>query len=192
VFVGGDEPRIGKRDVDQWDFHYVDPSSPYGPFTAGKGGVAFFTLRAPHAPPDTHMMPAEREKLPRRAGRHLLGSPPESYGAEPACETLVERHDDGLAAFCVSVGPNEPLTLPDPAGSGGYYGIVIDGSLARGSEEYPVRSLLWVGPKESAPQLLAGQTGVALLLVQFPVPDPSMEPAAHAAFARAEAAVTAQ
>src|SRR2546421_60316 len=47
VFVGGDKPQVGKRDVSPFDFHYVDPSTPYGPFMTGKKGLSFFTLRPP-------------------------------------------------------------------------------------------------------------------------------------------------
>ncbi len=179
VFVGGDEPRIGKHDVHPWDLHYVDPSSPYGPFTSGRGGVAFFTLRPPYAAWETYMMPAQRDKLPRRAGRHLLASSSVSKGMARTFDTLIERHTDGLAAFVSSAGPNEPVRAVDPAGSGGYFGLVIEGSLVRDGSDYPVRSLVWVGAEEPAPELLAGPNGVSLLLVQFPVPDLSLEPEPH-------------
>jgi len=45
VFAGGEEPSIGKHDVQPFDFHYTDRSTPYGPIDSLSGGVKFFTLR---------------------------------------------------------------------------------------------------------------------------------------------------
>src|SRR4051794_15384141 len=69
VVVGGGDPRIGKHSVDFFDFHYTDPSTPYGPIDSNADGVEFFTLR-PRAETGAYYMPGNREKMTARAGRN--------------------------------------------------------------------------------------------------------------------------
>src|SRR5947209_1006335 len=62
LVVHGDRPMFGKRPLQPVAFHYTDPSTPYGPISAGKGGVGYFTLRA-KADVGSYKMPGEKERM---------------------------------------------------------------------------------------------------------------------------------
>jgi hypothetical protein len=184
VFVGGDDPCIGKRPLSRFDFHYVDPSTPYGPFIAGKGGVSFFTLRPRGAAPGIYWMPGSRDEMTGHAGRNIVVSqsaPTEERDSSPTAP-LIDRHDDGLAAFRLAVGAGETVTAPDPAGSGGQYYLVMEGALVADGAEYPPLSLLWVEPEDAPIAVTGGPEGASVLVMQFPIVDPAIEstPRAHA------------
>ncbi len=166
VIIGGDEPTLGKRRATPITFHYADPSTPYGPIDSGPGGVKFFTLR-PRGDTNAHWMPGNRELMLSRAGRNIVTQLVSAPLAPTRTEVLIEPHEDGLASFRLVIAARETATGPEPAGSGGQYYLVAEGSLA-GARILPRSSLLWVGPSESAPVLTASAEGCQLLVLQFP------------------------
>jgi hypothetical protein len=174
VFIDGDRPQLGKRDLGAFDFHYVDASTPYGPFISGKEGISYFTLRPRQAPRGVFWMPGSRDKMTRRAGRNVV-VPLSQTEAASGLETMIDAHDDGLAAFRITVGAGEALPEVDPAGSGGQYHVVMRGSVVHDGEEFRRLSLIWVDPEDEPAALTAGPEGAAVLVLQFPVVDVGAE-----------------
>jgi hypothetical protein len=176
LVIEADRARIGKHPTPAYSFHYTDPGSPYGPIVAGEGGISFFTLR-PQSDIGTYWMPAESEKMRGHAGRNVVCEieqrPLPSAGVET--ETLVDRHEDGLAAFQLRLGPNEHALAPDPKGSGGQYLYVIEGWLAHRDERIGARCLVWVSHEDEPARLAAGPEGADVLVMQFPLPMPDQE-----------------
>jgi hypothetical protein len=169
VIVAGDEPSIGKHRVAPFDFHYVDPSTPYGPIDAGDGGVAFFTLR-PRAETGSYLMPGHRDEMTQRAGRNVV-VPVAKHLDEPtdAQVSLIPPHDDGLAGFLLRLGADESSHGPDPAGSGGQYHLVARGSVMHAKHEFQPLSLIWISADEEPAALTAGPDGATIVVLQFPV-----------------------
>jgi hypothetical protein len=159
--------KLGRKDAPYISFQYADPSTPYGPIVPGEEEpLAFFTLRSEKSD-GTFFMPGSREKMDHKAGRNIAVHVPEAAGVNQL-ETLIERHADGLAAFRVRIAPGASVAGVEDAASGGYYYLVMDGSL-QGDEELPKFSLLWADAHEAAPRLTAGPEGADVLIMQFPV-----------------------
>jgi hypothetical protein len=159
--------KLGRRDAPYISFQYADPSTPYGPIEPGEEEpLAFFTLR-PEKSDGTFFMPGSRQQMTQKAGRNIIRIVPDEV-AENELETLIERHDDGLAAYRVRIKPGEEVDGVEDAGAGGWYYLVMDGEL-EGEEALPKFSLLWVDSGEKAPALKAGKEGADVLIMQFPV-----------------------
>src|SRR5262249_9182093 len=116
LVVRGKAARIGKNATPAFSFHYIDPSSPYGPLFAGGDGISCFTLR-PKPDRGAYFVAKEGEKLRGRAGRNVVVSvePKPLPGAGVERDTLIEPHEDSLAAYRLRLAPNEAATGPDPA-----------------------------------------------------------------------------
>jgi hypothetical protein len=175
VVVRGERARIGKNELSALDFHYVDPSTPYGPIVADANGIAFYTLR-PRGEIDAHWMPGSREELTATRGRNIVVRRNEARELTAPVKDLIERHVDGLAGFRIELEPNESRTGPPPSGSGGQYYLVAAGLLRHDGAELPPLSLIWVGPDDDALTIEAGQAGAEVIVMQFPVWNPEIEP----------------
>jgi hypothetical protein len=183
VFVDGEDLSIGKHSVERFDFHYTDPSTPYGPIDSNGGGVKYFTLR-PRSDIGAYFMPGSKGKMTMRAGRNVVvkadrnvvvnaGSQLDS-GSPPVLE-FIEPHEDGLASFLLTLRANETVVAPDPVGCGGQYHLVATGSLLDAEKELPPLSLIWVDGDEEALSLTAGPAGAEVIVLQFPLPMPAAE-----------------
>jgi hypothetical protein len=155
--------------------HYADAYSSYGPFGAREYPLAFYTLRQ-SAASLTAYMPRDRDRYGtiRKRGRNitaevLISGPVESPEAIEV-ETLIEAQDDGLAAYSVRGGPSATITLPSATRSGGQYLCVLSGLLVFQGKEYPARSLGWSPPDSCGGAVVAGESGVHALIMQFPRP----------------------
>jgi hypothetical protein len=159
--------KLGRKDAPYISFQYADPSTPYGPIVPGEDEpLAFFTLRSEKSD-GTFFMPGSKDKMDHKAGRNIALQVP-AEAAENKLATLIERQDDGLAAYRVRIKPGEEVEGVSDDGAGGWYYLVMAGELA-GEEPLPKFSLLWVGPGEAAPALKAGSEGADVLVMQFPV-----------------------
>jgi hypothetical protein len=158
--------RIGKRPVEPFAFHYVDPLTPYGPIVQNDEGIWFFTLRADHTA-ETGWMPEDRDEI-ENPGRNLVATVPQD-DAELGLKELIDREDDGLAAYNLRIAPGETADGPPPTGSGGQYYIVTSGSIVHEGREYGPLSLAFVSADDKPPRLTAGDDGAAILINQFPV-----------------------
>lgn len=159
--------KLGRKDAPYISFQYADPSTPYGPIVPGEEEpLAFFTLRSEKSD-GTFFMPGSKEKMDHKAGRNIARQVP-AEAVDNELATLIERHDDGLAAYRVRIKPGEEVEGVTDAGAGGWYYLVMDGSL-EGEEPLPKFSLVWVDPGEPAPALKAGNEGADVLIMQFPV-----------------------
>jgi hypothetical protein len=176
LVVHGDRPTFGKRRLDPVAFHYTDPSTPYGPISAGKGGVGYFTLRA-RADVGQYKMPGEKERMlvsPRRnIAVQVPGSGLPSGGAD--VETLIEPHDDGLASYCLRLAPGAEIAAPSGEGGGGQYHVVVKGSAECDGAQLLERSIGWADAKDPAPSFVAGDGGAEIIVLQFPIPAPGSE-----------------
>lgn len=173
VVLGGGG-RLGKTPVHGGSFQFADAYTPYGPIVpeTQEEGIDFYTLRA-SVRPGTFWMPGSREAMGgRHAGRNVVSEVPDEPLLATGVEhrTLIEPHDDGLAAFFMRLGPGEEMVAPPAGRSGGQYHIVFRGSLRDGARDLPAHALAFVATDEEPPTLVAGDDGCDVLIVQYPDP----------------------
>ena len=85
-----------------------------------------------------------------------------------AIDTVIEPEADGLASWIWRLGPNAATTLPDPASCGGQYLLVASGTMLEGGQALDYLSAVYLSPEEPAHHVVAGATGLDLLVLQFP------------------------
>jgi hypothetical protein len=171
--------RLGIHDVGTVSVHYTDAYSAYGPIVAAEEGVSWFTLRNAWDP-GARYMPAHRQQLrearARYQHREATSEPlPPLSEAELAALTgvssaeVIEAGKDGLATWRYTVPASGSMTGPDPASGGGQFWLVSAGSACvPGGALLPVKSCVFVGPRDGAAVLTAGPLGADLLCLQFP------------------------
>jgi hypothetical protein len=153
---------LGKHALEGVAVHFADAYTPYGPIRVGPEGLTFFTLRA-KADPGAEYMPESRERMARKARRSVAADVP-ALGPTGA---LWPTHDDGLGAWIVRAGPGE--NVPSPAGDGGRYYLILEGSVAHGATALPRWSCIWKADGAPHPALIAGPEGADVAVVQFPL-----------------------
>lgn len=175
VFVRG-EGLFGKHPVRPVSIHYAGAFTPYGPICAGRGGIAYITLRNgwDYGP---HFLPAKRDELKagNRKPRAALSATivPDSeiaLGALPAttCETVVAVAGDGLGGWRYRIPPHQSVVGPDPAAGRGQYWLVLAGDDAGPADPLGPLSCTFLSPDEPARVSIAGAHGLDVLALQFP------------------------
>ena len=89
------------------------------------------------------------------------------------CDLVLAQEDDGLAAWCLRLGPNMRTHAPDPAYGGGQYLLVAGGTLWHDGAMLPRLSCLYVSADTGPFVLQSGAEGLEVLLLQFPVAEAS-------------------
>jgi hypothetical protein len=174
VFVGG-KGRIGAFAAVPLTVQYANGHTPYGPIVAGPEGIEYFTLRQ-RWDPGAKYLPASRDKLVKGNQRTRV------KGDLPACndearkarkgvtiETIFAQEADGLAGNLYRMGAGQTARMPDPAGTGGIYFVVTEGSVMYGGRELPRLSTIFSCCEEVRVVLEAGPAGADLLVLHFPV-----------------------
>jgi len=152
---------LGKHPLGGVAVHFADAYTPYGPIVVGGDGLAFFTLRA-RSDPGALYMPGSRASMLRKARRSVAAEVP----AEDGLTALWPPHDDGLGAWVARAPAGAPL--PDPPGDGGRYYLVVEGAAAHGAAPLPRWSCAWSAAGAARPRLVAGSSGAAIVIAQFP------------------------
>jgi hypothetical protein len=165
VFTGG-SGRFGRAEVEMPAIHYADAWTSYGPIVAGSEGIDYFTARV-SSDVGANYMPESRLKKTHRSGRHftigLDGGTPETGGIQ----ILIDRHDDGLAAYRIDLEPGESLEPPEFVGSGRLI-TVLGGSLFSDGREFAQWSWGHVTDAGTVPGCTAGAAGASVLCFDYP------------------------
>jgi hypothetical protein len=174
VFVGG-KGRIGAFPAVPLTVQYANGHTPYGPIVAGPEGVEYFTLRQ-RWDPGAKYLPASRDKLVKGNQRtRVKGNLPVSSEVERqarkdiAIETVFAPEPDGLAGSLYRMGPGQSARMPDPAGTGGIYFVVTEGSVMHDGQDLPRLSTIYSSHEEARVTLHAGASGADVLVLHFPM-----------------------
>jgi hypothetical protein len=83
-------------------------------------------------------------------------------------DTELDKHDPGMFADVLSMGPDMSYTGPDPHTGGGQVFLVVQGSMRCNDTTFGTRSGVAVTREEKALTLTSGDTGLQALVLQYP------------------------
>jgi uncharacterized protein YjbI with pentapeptide repeats len=179
VVVEG-EGTLGKRAMHPWTVHYTNGFTGYGPLCAGAAGMAFFTLRNRYDAGGARYFPAGQSFMQPAPKRHHLVGPLllRSVAAlcsrqQATCDLVLAQEEDGLAAWCLRLGPYMHAHAPDSALGGGQYLLVAGGTLRHDGAMLPRLSCLYISADAGPFVLQSGAEGLEALILQFPVAEAS-------------------
>jgi hypothetical protein len=183
VFLDG-SAKLGRHEVTPVSIHYTNRYTGYGPIVAGPSGVSYYVLRPEFDTLVTGQylhVPELREKLKRQPGRRrsiivdavALKSAAELLAIKvPVSERVIgledDKHDPGMFADVLSMGPGLSYTAPEPSTGGGQVVLVLQGSMQCDGTSYAARSAVAVTAEERALTLISGDSGVQALVLQYP------------------------
>jgi hypothetical protein len=177
VFVEGDG-RIGAHPTTPLTVQYANGHTPYGPIVAS-ACIQYFTLRQ-RWDPGAKYLPASRARLVTgnqrtrvKGGLRVSSDAQRMSRTAEAIDTVFAEEPDGMAGWLYRIGPKQTCTLPGPAKGGGQYLMVASGAMMSGGAEYSRHSVAYISPDETAFLVVAGATGLDLLVLQFPVASPT-------------------
>ena len=184
VFIAG-SGKIGPDKAEMVTAHYADHHTAYGPLVAGPQGMSYLTLRPKT---DAGMIkvstPNIRAHLQPTKRRHrtsvpitLSIDPVLRHLEEVVVETIFDEKpgDEGMSAVVYRLGTGMSATGPTSEGTGGYYAVVMNGSLELDGRTLDPWSLVFIAPGEEPVILQAGEKGVEVMITIFPQRDPWMQ-----------------
>lgn len=183
VFLDG-SGKLGRHEVNPVSIHYTNRYTGYGPIVAGPSGVSYYVLRPEFDQLVTGQylhVPELREKLKRQPGRKrsiivdavAVKTVDELLAiTAPVSERVIgleaDKHDPGMFADVLSMGPHMSYTGPDPRTGGGQVFLVLQGSMHCDGTLYAVRSAVAVTADERALTVTSGESGLQALVLQYP------------------------
>jgi hypothetical protein len=87
-------------------------------------------------------------------------------------EVVIPVAEDKLAALVMRVPPSGSLTGIEPSGSGGQFFVVLSGSMRLGDQVLRAWEHVFVSADESPFVARAGDAGLEVLFLQFPLKAP--------------------
>ena len=172
---------LGRNAAKPVALHYADPYPVYGPITASQEGVTYYTIRSmadpgaqfaskPEAKAKLLQMRAVKRRYLYVTADQCKASTAEQLAQreESTIDELVAKHEDGVAAWIVRIGPNGAATAPDATGTGGQAMLVTAGSLDHEGAALKRMSCAFVPNGDGPMQLRAGSAGAEVLVLQFP------------------------
>ncbi len=176
VFVSG-EGNFGIKPITGMTVHYAMAFTPYAPIHATHTPIEYYTLRNGWDP-GARWMPDNKSELmaSKHTYRHglglvpaLTGSPDGPQGIAGLLEqNVVSFEADGLGATLYQSGPAVSIHGPAPESGRGQYWLVLQGDCQINTHAAGVRSLAFIAPDDLPPSIVAGETGVSILMMQFP------------------------
>ena len=166
--------KLGGHAVEPVAVHYSNAYSAYGPIAAGPEGLQYFTLRNGYDP-GARYLPAARAEIRgvRRRFRDAFAEPTAPLGVAPEAFTtdpLLPAAPDGMGAWRHRLPPGSRLEGADPATGDGQFWVVTAGTLhTPAGAVLPPLSCAFVGSEEPPFEMLAGEAGLEVVMVQFPL-----------------------
>jgi len=166
---------FGNKKLDSVSFHYSSAYTTYGPICAKEDGLSYFTLRNGWDA-GASWMPEERErqraaKRPRRevvaeAVSQIAEAELAKLSQTECIEMLSET--DGLGGWIWRLPPGGRAKGPAPDTGRGQYWVVLGGALASPGGALERWSCTWVSPDDAPFEANAAESGLELILLQFP------------------------
>ncbi|WP_354532449.1 hypothetical protein [Pseudorhizobium tarimense] len=180
IFMAG-SGTIGRDDAATITAHYADHHTGYGPLIAGEQGMSYLTLRPKTdaglvklSTPNVRDLLKPTKRRHRVSSKVVLSIPPVMAHLEkPVVETVMEEMpgDEGMTVKVIRLGAEQSVDGPATEGTGGYFIIVMNGSVLHEGKEYEPWSLIWVAHTDAPIKLEAGSKGAEVMASVFPVWD---------------------
>ena len=165
---------VGRSAVAPITVHYAGAYTGYGPVSSGDEGLWYLTLRPmmDNGPLYVH---ESRDKMKPGPKKHYqsaaLGTTPESdlaKLAQPEAQTI-NADPQGPTVEMLRVPPRQRHAMAGPIRGGGQFLFVTSGSFLSNGVEYPKWSCLWSANDDPAIEVVAGASGVEVLMLGFPL-----------------------
>lgn len=172
VVAGGGT--IGRHAARAVSVHYAGAYTGYGPIVAGPEGLSYFTLRS-RLESGAYFIPEARHKLVPGPKLQRFGAPidPASPAQLQALEAIrVEDNiacEDGMFARVVLLPPDAALPIRHEGPSSGQFQMVLAGTLCAQANRLGPLEMVFSGPDDPDPGLVAGPQGAQVLSLQLPV-----------------------
>ncbi len=181
---------IGPHALGEVTVHYAGAYTGYGPLNAGAQGLSYITLR-PVFETGAQWIPEKRDQMVR-GPKHQTTShitQPMTVSALRALQTVQSedlfdnKADPATApvARLYRLPPGSRLAAPSPEGSDGQFYLVTGGSMAHQGQSLTEWEQLFVSADETGFEIQAGEGGLEVLLLQFPLKAAQYVAAAQAA-----------
>jgi hypothetical protein len=166
VFIHGNA-RFGKKPIGPVSVHFAGGHTPYGPILTQDEATHFFTFRA-HWDGGGKPMPENRDRLARVKRIYRLAAGYQPSGTSGQHDAVIATEDNGLGTtiFHLSAGQQQALDLNVPGG--GQYLLILEGDVRHGETSLHKHSCLFRYPDEAPVQVIAGDQGASVMLLQFP------------------------
>lgn len=169
VFVGG-SATLGRNAVRAGSVHYADSYTPYGPITATAEGFQYLTLRPPSQNgycemPGGGALVGEANQARGHRGRMITSDAALEPQSPDSSEALFAE-PDGVSATSMIVAAGERLSIPNNF-PGGAFLVVLSGDALVGALTVPSPGCIWIDPEDRLFELVAGSTGIQIILVSF-------------------------
>ena len=166
---------IGRTPVHPLTVQYSSPETGYGPIAAGPEGLSYYVLR-PARDAGAMFLPRARDEMTPGMPKHHAVSrpvPPRERQAlrqlaGPVVESCLAPTPEGMAVWRVGLPPDSPLVATDLPGEGPRFYYVAAGAMVLPDKVLETGSVCFVHGEDDF-RLQAGQDGVELLALQFPV-----------------------
>ena len=167
---------LGRHEVAPIHVHYASRHTGYGPITAGRQGLSYFTFRAVTTP-YAYFLPESRDRMESLPKRNLLGHPVALSDAaalharsEVAVEAIIDPQPDGVAAWMLRLPPNATFAPPRQAKDADRFYLVAEGVMMARGVRLPRFATAFVSADEREFALVAGDDGLEVLALHFPAP----------------------
>lgn len=165
---------LGKHPVQAVSVHYAAGYTGYGPINSDDDGLFYFTLRA-NSEPGAFFLPEARKHQKKERRKNLMAEVPlrgtgTGMRQDHAVHTepIIDRQEDGTAAWLKRMLPGEESLGPDSDEGGGQYYLVLDGGMEFEDRLLPTWSCVFVSSPDSPLQVRSGPSGLEVLILQFP------------------------
>ncbi len=166
---------LGKHPVRPISVHYAQRETGYGPINAGEEGVSYLTLRpnmdkgSLHLPENRHLMHEGMLKRQVTADLNISTEAALCDRKEVAVEEAIPQQTDGLAAWLLRLPAGARFTAPNSVPGAGRFHVVAAGAMCLGADRFQRLGCVFTFPDEGPLQFVADESGLELMVLQFPV-----------------------
>jgi rubredoxin len=164
---------FGHHEVGVGVVHFARAFTPYGPITAGAGGLSFLTLRAQRDSAGPQKFPEMRDALEKIEGRRPFQIAQQvvfdAEKDEVSMHALARFAHAGMHAWTIELPPGIAARLPGADRSAGQFVAVLQGSLVLDGRGVDAPVVTWVESDEERMRVAAGPMGARLVVLNFPL-----------------------
>ncbi|AFK62182.1 hypothetical protein TKWG_09280 [Advenella kashmirensis WT001] len=170
--------KLGRHDLRVCTAHYAGQQTAYGPLRSGERGLSYLTLRAATEGAAFFMPAASHYRNPNIPRFERFGVEG-ALSNDGVIQTLLPEDTLGLGAWLLTVPEGQSVASPLLNNGSGRFYVVLDG-VWQMNPRLTRLDIVWTDANEAPLEIVGGQGGLKLMIVQFPanaceIPHPAPE-----------------